>query len=144
MNGTAYFADSWFWIGLIHEPDPHHQAAIAMHKKIGRSPIVTSEMVLTEVLNVFRKFGPRWRTICCNYIDLLRRRAEISVFAQTTDQFQRGLIMYRQHDDKEWSLVASSIGHVNGSMPSARPAFLIAAQSSFKFLISSSILNNLL
>lgn len=105
MNGAAYFADTWFWIGLLHEPDQHHEAAVAIYKKIGRSQIVTSEMILTEVLNVFRKFGPRWRMICCNYIDLLRTRAEIVVVAQTSDYFQRGLAKYRQHDDKEWSLV---------------------------------------
>jgi predicted nucleic acid-binding protein len=61
--------------------------------------------VLTEVLNVFRKFGPRWRTICCDYIDLLRTRAEIMVIGQTSDYFRRGVAKYRRHRDKEWSLV---------------------------------------
>ena len=105
MNRAAYFADAWFWIGLVHKPDQHHRAATAIYKKIGGSQIVTSEMVLTEVLNVFRKFGPRWRTICCNYVDLLRTRSEIVVVAQTSNYFQRGLVKYRQHHDKEWSLV---------------------------------------
>ena len=105
MNDSAYFADTWFWIGLLHEPDQHHKVATAIYKKIGRSQIVTSEMILTEVLNVFRKFGPRWRTICCDYIDLLRTRAEILVVAQTSDYFQHGVAKYRRHRDKEWSLV---------------------------------------
>jgi predicted nucleic acid-binding protein len=105
MSRTAYFADTWFWIGLIHEPDQHHKAARAIYKKIGDAQIVTSEIVLTEVLNVFRKFGPRWRAICCDYVDLLRARAEIVVVAQTSDYFRRGLVKYRQHHDKEWSLV---------------------------------------
>ena len=105
MNDSAYFADTWFWIGLLHEPDQHHKAATAIYKKIGSSQIVTSEMILTEVLNVFRKFGPRWRTICCDYIDLLRTRAEILVVAQTSDYFHRGVTKYRRHRDKEWSLV---------------------------------------
>jgi predicted nucleic acid-binding protein len=91
MSRTAYFADTWFWIGLIHEPDQHHKAARAIYKKIGDAQIVTSEMVLTEVLNVFRKFGPRWR----DYVDLLRARAEIVVVAQTSDYFRRGLVKYR-------------------------------------------------
>jgi len=85
MSRAFYFADTWFWIGLLHEPDQHHKIATAVYKKIGDSQIVTSEMVLTEVLNVFRKFGPRWRTICCDYIDLLRTRAEIMVIGQTSD-----------------------------------------------------------
>jgi predicted nucleic acid-binding protein len=105
MSHTAYFADTWFWIGLLHEPDQHHKAARAIYKKIAGSQIVTSEMVLAEVLNVFRKFGPRWRTICCDYIDLLRTRTEIVVVVQTSDYFRRGVAKYRKHDDKEWSLV---------------------------------------
>jgi uncharacterized protein len=105
MSRAFYFADTWFWIGLLHEPDQHHKIATAVYKKIGDSQIVTSEMVLTEVLNVFRKFGPRWRTICCDYIDLLRTRAEIMVIGQTSDYFRRGVAKYRRHRDKEWSLV---------------------------------------
>jgi hypothetical protein len=61
------------WIGLIHEPDQHHKVARAIYKKIGDAQIVTSEMVLTEVLNVFRKFGPRWRAICCGLCRSLAR-----------------------------------------------------------------------
>jgi len=105
MSRAFYFADTWFWIGLLHEPDQHHKIATAVYKKIGDPQIVTSEMVLTEVLNVFRKFGPRWRTICCDYIDLLRTRAEIMVIGQTSDYFRRGVAKYRRHRDKEWSLV---------------------------------------
>lgn len=100
MSRTEYFADTWFWIGLLHEPDQHHKAARAIYKKIAGSRIVTSEMILTEVLNIFRKFGPRWRTACCDYIDLLRARAEIVVVAQTSDYFQRGVAKYRQQDRK--------------------------------------------
>lgn len=45
------FADAGYWIALLNARDGLHAKALEVSATLGRSRIVTSEMVLTEVLN---------------------------------------------------------------------------------------------
>ena len=45
------FADANYWIGLFNPKDQLHDAAMAASRTLTRTRLVTSEMVLVEVLN---------------------------------------------------------------------------------------------
>lgn len=58
--------------------------------------IVTSEMVLTEILNHFSKRGNFLRYAAANFIESLQENPAIAIA-------QQALILYKQRPDQAWS-----------------------------------------
>ena len=54
MKG-ALFADSGYWIALLHPRDQMHERAMSAAAGLGDVPIVTTQMALAEVLNHLSK-----------------------------------------------------------------------------------------
>ena len=52
----AVFADAAYWIGLFNPKDSLHEAVTAASRGLHKTRLVTSEMVLTEVLNGLAKY----------------------------------------------------------------------------------------
>ena len=50
---TAYFADTWYWVALLAKMDSAHAVAINLSDELADEPIVTSQMVLDELLGTF-------------------------------------------------------------------------------------------
>lgn len=50
------FADTGYWVALLNPRNDLHNKAINLSKALQPAHIVTSEMVLTEVLNDFSSF----------------------------------------------------------------------------------------
>jgi predicted nucleic acid-binding protein len=100
------FADTGFWIALFHKKDNLHLQAIELYRQIQQQKrrIITSEMVLTEVLNFFSKFSPPLRTEIANTIKAMIEYPNISVIPQDSQHFQTALNLYLQRADKAWSL----------------------------------------
>lgn len=97
------FADANYWIGLFNPNDDLHGAAVRASQALGRARIVTSEMVLTEVLNGLGKFQAlRGRTAAA--IDAIMSDPNTEVEPQSSILFREALVLYRQHQDKEWGL----------------------------------------
>lgn len=97
------FADANYWIGLFNPNDELHSAAIGASKALGRARIVTSEMVLAEVLNGLAKF-PALRLRTAEAVDKIMADPNTEVERQTSLLFREALALYRQHQDKEWGL----------------------------------------
>ena len=53
----SVFADAGYWIALLNPRDNLHAKAREVSISLGEFRIVTSEMVLTEVLNAFASRG---------------------------------------------------------------------------------------
>jgi predicted nucleic acid-binding protein len=51
------FADSFYWIALINLRDQWRSKALQVSRQIGDSKIVTTDEVLTEILNYFSQRG---------------------------------------------------------------------------------------
>jgi hypothetical protein len=47
------FADTGYWVALLNSHDNLHQKALTLSKTVQSAHIVTTEMVLVEVLNDF-------------------------------------------------------------------------------------------
>jgi uncharacterized protein len=53
----SIFADTGYWVALLHPRDELHQKAVQLAQATQSDRIVTSEMVLTELMNDFSKRG---------------------------------------------------------------------------------------
>jgi predicted nucleic acid-binding protein len=97
------FADANYWIGLFNPRDGLHGIAMATSRRLQRTRLVTSEMVLTEVLNGLAGF-PSLRQSVVNAVDAIASDPNMEVVPQTARLFREALSYYGQHSDKEWGL----------------------------------------
>jgi uncharacterized protein len=97
------FADTGYWVALLNSHDDLHNKAINLSKAIQLAHIVTSEMVLTEVLNDFSARGDYLRKVATELIHRLIKDPNTTVIPQTTMQFQTALELYTNRLDKAWS-----------------------------------------
>ena len=98
---TPCFADTFYFLALVNPKDEAHKLATA-EAYTSRRPLVTTIWVLTEVADALavggnrRLFGP--------LLDQLRSDPRLSIIREADDWFERGVDLYRQRLDKEWSL----------------------------------------
>lgn len=101
---NAVFADTSYWIALLYPPDHLHAKVIAMSREISTMRLVTSELVLTELLNTFSNGSPGMRSIAVQAVEDAREGNAVIVLPQTSEQFSRALQHYKRSADKNWSL----------------------------------------
>ena len=65
--------------------------------------ILTSEVVLTEVLNDFSKRGELFRDMAAQLITDLRSFKNVTIVSQTSEQFEQAFDLYNSRRDKQWS-----------------------------------------
>ncbi|MBD2279884.1 MULTISPECIES: type II toxin-antitoxin system VapC family toxin [Aphanizomenon] len=98
------FADTGYWIALLNPDDDLHQKAKQITTSIKFIPLVTSEMVFTELLNAFSGKGIFYRQKAVKFINYCFDNPEIEVVIQTDELFKSGLDLYNQRPDQAWSL----------------------------------------
>ncbi len=101
------FADATYWIGLLNAKDSLHEVVNAASRGLHKTRLVTSEMVLTEVLNGLAKY-PALRGKVVAAIDAITADPNTEGVPQTAVLFREALALYRQHHDKEWGLTDCS------------------------------------
>lgn len=97
------FADTGYWIALANPRDKLHGRAIEATQNVARAKIITTEMVLVELLNSFSESG-KLRKAAGELAERLRMHHGVSVVSQTQEQFDSALRLYIQMADKKWSL----------------------------------------
>ena len=97
------FADTGYWIALLNPDDDLHQKARQISVTLISTPIVTSEMVFTELLNAFSSKGKSYRQKAVRFIKHAFTNPEIEVVLQTDALFQNALELYDQRPDQAWS-----------------------------------------
>ena len=83
----AVFADTCDWIGLLNPRDQTHDIAIRVSKGLRGYRIVTTEEVLTEVLNYFGSRGAHFRCAAAKLVERMRADRSIDILPQTHDGF---------------------------------------------------------
>lgn len=96
------FADTGYWVALFNPKDDLHDRAVGVSRALGKTRIVTSEMVLDELLAALAKVPVRGMVI--RGVDAIRRNPNTDVVPQTSIQFSEAFDEYRRMTDKEWSL----------------------------------------
>ncbi|NJM70790.1 MAG: type II toxin-antitoxin system VapC family toxin [Scytonema sp. RU_4_4] len=98
------FADTFYWLALINPRDNWHGKAIEMTRTLEVVQIITTDEVLTEVLNFLCTYGNRMRQRNVQLIKDIIANSNIQVMQQTRESFLQGLELYENRLDKEYSL----------------------------------------
>jgi predicted nucleic acid-binding protein len=99
---TAVFADTFYFLALLDSREPFHEPAAAA----ARDPqlrLVTTEWVLAEFGNAYS--DPRDRADFLSLYRSLLNHPRVKIIPADTRLFQRGVDLFEQRPDKEWSLV---------------------------------------
>src|ERR1700722_11378311 len=96
------FADTGYWIALLNPRDELHLQARQQSSAFATAEIVTSEWVLTELLNSFAERGPQLRGIVSRTVELLEASPSVTVIPQTSASFSAAFELYRERSDKGW------------------------------------------
>jgi len=96
------FADTSYWIGLVNPRDQIHQKVIKITQQLFSVRLLTTEMVLGELLNSFS--DSPFRRAVAGMVLKLRNDRNVRIVPQTSEQFESALRRYKQAADKSWSL----------------------------------------
>jgi predicted nucleic acid-binding protein len=86
---SQVFADTGYWIALLNPRDELHDRARQISTTLGSTQIVTSEWVLTELLNSFAERGAQFRSVGSRTVAVLRSNRTAIVISQTRASFGR-------------------------------------------------------
>lgn len=96
------FADTGYWVAVLNPKDQLHERAKEVSKGLGQVRILTSEMVLDELLAALSK--PPSRDSAVRGLEGILANPNVEVVPQTSIQFRAAFEMYKSRADKEWSL----------------------------------------
>ncbi len=99
------FADNFYWVAMAVPSDQWHPATKRAKASLGRVHLVTTEEVLTEFLTSLSGRGSYWRQRAVETVRILRNEPDVTISPQTSASFQRGMELYANRLDKEYSLV---------------------------------------
>jgi hypothetical protein len=101
----SIFADAGYFIALLNPKDYLHAKAKSVSGELEQVRLITSEMVLAEVLAFYADKGHLLRQAAADTTSQLCNNPNVTVVPQTSLQFRAALDLYRARSDKEWSLV---------------------------------------
>lgn len=98
---SRVFADAFFYIAVLNRRDAAHRRALTV-LSTGALEVVTTAAVLLEVADAMA--SPERRTVCAQFLEAIRLEKRTIVYPVDDTLWARGLELYRQRPDKEWSL----------------------------------------
>ena len=98
------FADAGYWIAMLNLRDELHDNAVAVTEHLGEFGIVTTEMVLVEVLNFMAGAGEDRRKLASRMVERLEGSPDVEVVPQTGAQFRAAVARFASTADQRWSL----------------------------------------
>jgi len=104
MPPRMLFADTFYRVALLNPGDAFHARVTAFGSGLGTARLVTTDEVLTEVLNWFARSSPHWRGQAATLIHDLRNDPDVDVLPQTRADFDAALALYEARPDKSYSL----------------------------------------
>ena len=99
---NVVFADTGYWEALLNPKDNLNAKARAISSNLGKSRILTTEMVLDELLAALSP--PPERAIAILGVDAICANPNVEVVPQTSIQFREAFDLYKRMADKAWSL----------------------------------------
>jgi predicted nucleic acid-binding protein len=111
------FADTGYWIALLNSQDSLHQKAreIDERMKIQETRIVTSELVLIELLNYFSRRYTSMRMQAANLVIQIQLYPNYDVITDGS-LFPEAFKLYTAREDKQWSLTDCSSFYIMQEM----------------------------
>jgi predicted nucleic acid-binding protein len=100
---TAVFADTLYWIAVVHPTDPWRDPALRARKVLGQIQLVTTDTVLNETLAALGRTR-HLRELAAAMVWTILADPNTIVVHQTRDLFLEGLRLYEARPDKSYSL----------------------------------------
>lgn len=100
----AVFADSGYWIALLDDQDALHARALTISGKLIADKLVTTHMVVVEVLNYASASGAHMRQRAVEWATRLRDSPNVEVVWHTEEQLWAAVRLYGDRQDQTWSL----------------------------------------
>jgi predicted nucleic acid-binding protein len=97
---SALFADTFYFLALLNSWDSSH--AKATRYDDAQPSLVTTAWILTEVADALA--APENRPVFLGLMELLQKSPEVHIVSASDELFERGIELYRQRPDKDWSL----------------------------------------
>ncbi len=97
----AVFADTFFFLAAVNPRDAAHLRAIAFSSQFA-GQLVTTDWVLLEVANALA--SGRNRAAAVELVASLKTNPKVKIIPLDASMQQRGLALYAQRLDKQWSL----------------------------------------
>src|SRR5947209_3919044 len=96
------FADTSYYVALLSEADQWHEAAVKRSQRLLGRQVVT-EYVLVELGSALS--NQRDRHLYVPFVEHLLTDVGTRFIPASSKLFQRGLVMFAERPDKNWSLV---------------------------------------
>ncbi len=103
-----FFADTSYWIALLNPGDNLHGKVQQVSSNLGDCRIITSEMVMVELLDGLAKYGEQLRKKAVETVESLKSNPNVKVVPQTSIQFTEAMKYYVERPDKQWGLTDCS------------------------------------
>lgn len=101
---NTVFADALFWIARVRPGDPWADAAKQAEERLAPVCLVTTDEVLTELLNALSSGGNRLRLQAVKMVHAILNHPNVRVAPQSRQSFLKGMDRYRDRSDKRYSL----------------------------------------
>jgi len=98
------FADTFYWVALIHAKDQWHRQVRAFSALIQDNPLVTTDLVLVEYLNFFAKFDQPMKQGVVRFYHQLKISPNLQIISIDSRLIQSGVELYANRLDKGYSL----------------------------------------
>ena len=95
-------------MALIHASDPLRERVEEVTNQLGDRAIVTSELVLVEVLNYFARHGELARSKAAQTVSQLLDDPDVEIVEHDATHFKASVTRYESRLDQSWSLVDCS------------------------------------
>ena len=99
------FADAGYWIAILNPLEMLHLQAKKLAQTHVNAKLITTELVLVELLNFYAASGPRTRSLAARYVAQLRQNRFVEVIGLNSELFEKGHQLYAARPDKEWGMV---------------------------------------
>ena len=101
---SRLFCDTLYFTALVNPKDQWHQSALKVEPLVEKVDLVTTEEVLTELLNFYSEFGERMRYEVSKYVRQLLLNPKFEIVGRGEMSFLEALELYESRLDKGYSL----------------------------------------
>jgi predicted nucleic acid-binding protein len=98
------FIDTAYWVARIDKRDQWRAKAKEVTQRLTFTSLITTELVLVEVLNYFSGYRPEVKHEVAAIVQSLLDEADVRVVWQSQQLFEAGVMLYRDRLDKGYSL----------------------------------------
>jgi predicted nucleic acid-binding protein len=96
------FADTAFYVAFHNRRDALHVRAVELASRL-TAPIITTEFVLLEVANFFKRHGDRGKF--AEFDAALRSDPTTTIVPASSELYAHGRTLFAARSDKEWLLI---------------------------------------